>query len=174
MKRRTSRALHLGTKSGAGLRPTPCARSSARVAATSGADAPFSASLRSCQCREQRQPSSPARVRLEKTRTNERATLGQTPVVGVVVVYLLKRSLTRCFFYCCCCVVVVVSDAVSPRSQCISTNAYDLNVQRVAEHWESRLPASPPPPPAFDDKELFVIEGSGPKTAGTQPLTGEC
>ena len=31
MERRTSRALHLGTKTGAGLRPTPCARSSARV-----------------------------------------------------------------------------------------------------------------------------------------------
>ena len=43
VERRTSRALHLGTKSGAGLRPTPCARSSARVAATSGAGAPSSA-----------------------------------------------------------------------------------------------------------------------------------
>ena len=30
VERRTSRALPLGTKSGAGLRPTPCARSSAR------------------------------------------------------------------------------------------------------------------------------------------------
>ena len=43
VERRASRTLHLGTKSGAGLRPTPCARSSARVAATSGAAAPSSA-----------------------------------------------------------------------------------------------------------------------------------
>ena len=52
VERRTSRALHLGTKSGAGLRPTPCARSSARVEETSGAGAPFSA-VRSRHGRDQ-------------------------------------------------------------------------------------------------------------------------
>ena len=86
MKRRTSRAVHLGTKSGAGLRPTPRARSSARVTATSGAGAPFSASLRRCQCREQRKPSSPARVLTRKDTHKQEGNFGQTPVVAAVAV----------------------------------------------------------------------------------------
>ena len=93
VKCRTSRALRLGTKSGAGLRPTPCARSSARVAATSGAGAPVSALLRSCQCREQRKPSSPARVLTRKDTHKREGNFGSNAlfVVVVVVVVVLKK-----------------------------------------------------------------------------------
>ena len=42
----------------------------------------------------------------------------------------------------------------------------------VAEHLGVKTPEVPAPPPVLDDEELFVIEGSGPKTSGTQRPTG--
>ena len=104
MKRRTSRALHLGTKSGAGLRPTPCAPSSARVAATSGAGAPFSASLRCYQSREQRKPSSPARVLTRKDTHKREGNFGSNAWV-VVVLWLLWWLLCCCRYCCIRCVL---------------------------------------------------------------------
>ena len=95
VKRRTSRALHLGTKNGAGLRPTPCARSSARVATTSGAGAPSSASLRSCQSREQRKPSSPAGVFTRKDTHKREGNFGSNACCCCgCCCYCFRRKLT--------------------------------------------------------------------------------
>ena len=101
MKRRTSRALHLGTKSGAGLRPTPCARSSARVAATSGASAPLSALLRSCKSREQRKPSSPARFLTRKDTHKREGNFGSSELLlsssssSSLLLFLTRAEVSR-------------------------------------------------------------------------------
>ena len=51
----------------------------------------------------------------------------------------------------------------------VHKEAYDLIVHHAAEH----LGVNPgvPATPALDDEELFIIEGSGPKTSGTQRPT---
>ena len=79
VERRTSRALHLGTKSGAGLRPTPCARSSARVEETSGAGAPSSA-VRSRHGRVQ-QESHPLGFESSRSHKQGNACFSHTPVL---------------------------------------------------------------------------------------------
>ena len=82
MERRTSRALHLGTKNGAGRWPTPCARSSARVEETSGAGAPSSA-VRSQNHGRDQHKSHPLGYESSRSHKQGNACLSQTPVVVV-------------------------------------------------------------------------------------------
>ena len=45
-----------------------------------------------------------------------------------------------------------------------ATSVTETNWWQVT--WESRLPATPPPPRALDDEEFFVVEGSRKSTSG--------
>ena len=48
-----------------------------------------------------------------------------------------------------------------------ATSVTETNWWQVT--WESRLPATPPPPRALDDEEFFVVEGSKNPLAETAP-----
>ena len=78
VERRTSRALHLRTKSGAGLRRTPCARSSVCVEETSGAGAPSSAVRSQSDGRDQHK-SHPLGFESSQSHKQGNVCLSQTP-----------------------------------------------------------------------------------------------
>ena len=115
MECRTSRALHLGTKSGAGLRQTPCARSSARVAATSGAGAPFSAVRSHCQHRKHQ---TWRLLRFLRRLTRQRQTCERNACCCCVLL---------CVVECCCVLLCVVVEWLNYSKRMIIDKRADLS-----------------------------------------------